>query len=357
MRAAHGLLILFAVLIVVLSTVAVRTSGTPGGKDPASPDRGTLAPLVPGVVPSRMIARIPPEAGRVEDVAASGDLIAVLTRDQWYLQSRGGLRGGFGDSEKGAPDWLGRPISIAISEDRVYVLDASGFLVSVWDTTGTHLHDITLAPGDAASFQPTQVLAGPADSVVVLAIRIGRDGNASWQAIVHDEEGASRVLFVTEGRRPSAVYDRPLLAWRGGALLGINALDHSIVRVEGPGPPTLYATRSDPPLWKVPGTIRRRHGERLGGMAGGMGSSVGMLPEMWPSVRDFSVAAGDSMLVAVTAGEDRLHVELLAPDERPVRRFSARGFNEPVFLDDGRLFLIHETLDGTEVHELAIHGP
>jgi hypothetical protein len=282
--------------------------------------------------------------------------LAILCSGQWFLSDGGGLRGGFGDRSPGSPAWLARPVSIALGGGRVYVLDAGRHALTVWDTTGARLQDISLSPAASDLLtQPLQVMVGPGGVPVVLSFHLGRDGLARWEAVSHAEAEPSRMVFALPSSSPSALFDRPLLAGDGLDLLVVGALDHSVSRVEGgAGEPIPRLERAAPPLWRIPASFRRRYAGVLHRLGRGPTGAVSVLPEFWPSVRDVTVRPDGSFLLAISAGEERQHVELLDPAGIPVLRLSRDGFREPVHLDGGRVFLVRETLDHTEIHELAV---
>jgi hypothetical protein len=148
------------------------------------------------------------------------------------------------------------------------------------------------------------------------------------------------------------IFEAPLLATADSTLFAMAPLVHELARVElANGRVTSLYTRTDPPLWAVPRRHRREYSRMLNGL-GAAAAQLSQLPEFWPSVRDFSVKEGGSVLVAVTAGEDRQHIELLTRELTPIGRFSPEGFVEPVFLSQGRAFVVEEGVDETVVYEL-----
>ena len=81
--------------------------------------------------------------------------------------------------------------------------------------------------------------------------------------------------------------------------------------------------------------------------------SLSALPTVWPSVRDFTVREDGSLLLMVTATEDRIHIEHLSPEAAPIGRFNLDGFDHPVFLSDGRAFIVTEGIEETVIYELV----
>ena len=367
MRAAHGLVIVVSLTVGVLVWILLPGEGPRGMEDPARPDQGVLAPfngeahLVP-------LVRIPGGAGRIVDIAASGETLAILTRNRWYIrdaQGGEGVRGGFGDPTPGSPDWLARPVSIAMSGHAVYVLDAGRLLVSVWDTGGVRRGELPLRPGDELSFQPMQVLVGPGGDLIVLSLSISREGMGRWEATtyghvgmqavpVHGEEQAPARVFVVEGKASAFIFHRPFLAPHKESLLGAMALDQSFFRARPEaGDPEPLFQRPDPPRWDVPSSQKRRYNDILSRM-GGVAASLSNLPEQWPSIRGLTVRPDGSFLLAVAAGEEHQHLELLSPEGIPLRRLNREGFTEPVFVHGGRAFMVSDDLDETVIYEFVL---
>lgn len=367
MRAVHGLVIVLSLTVGVLVWILLPGEGPRGMEDPARPDRGVLAPFN-GEVPLVPLVRIPGGAGRIVDLAASGEILAILTRNRWYIRdARGaeGVRGGFGDPTPGSPDWLARPVSIAMSGHAVYVLDAGRSLVSVWDTGGVRRGEIPLRPGDELSFQPMQVLIGPGGDLIVLSLSISREGVGRWEATTYghvgvqavrvrgEEQAPARVLAV-EGKASSFIFHRPFLAPHQESLLGAMALDQSFFRARpGSGDPEPLFQRPDAPRWEVPLSQQRRYADILSRM-GGVAAGLSHLPEQWPSIRGLTVRPDGSFLLAVAAGEEHQHLELLSPEGIPLRRLNRDGFTEPVFVHGGRAFMVSEDLDETVIYEFDL---
>lgn len=353
MRAAHGLVIVLTLSMGALLWVLASSGGPEGMEDPTRPDRGRLAPFA-GEVPLVPVARVPGGEGRVVDLAVSGDVLAVLTRDHWFLEAGGMLRGGFGDPTPGSPDWISRPVSIAVGQDAVYVLDAGRFAVSAWDTGGIRRDEILLRTGEELSFQPTQVLLGPAGEPVVLSLAVHRDGRGRWEALAYRDLEPSGTPLHLEGNSGSFIFDRPHLASHEGRLLGVKALDQAFFEPRpGSGEMDFLRQRPDPPLWYVSARQQRSYAGILQRMGGAM-AGISRLPEFWPSVRDFTVRDDGSVILAVAAGEDRQHLELLTAEGLPLRRFNLDGFLDPVFLDGGRAFLVREDPNETVIYEFVI---
>jgi len=367
MRAAHGLVVVLALSIATLALVLFAGRRSEGLEDPARPDLGVLAPFK-GEVPLVPVARIPGGAGRIVDLAVSGEALAVLTRNRWYIrngQGGEGVRGGFGDPTAGSPDWMARPVSIAMSGDAVYVLDAGRFLVSVWDTGGVRRGEVPLRPGDELSLQPMQVLVGPEGDLIVLSLSISREGVGRWVASTYGQVGVQAVrarseedstarVFAVEGRASSFIFHRPFMATHQESLLGAMALDQSFFRVRpGSGNLEPLFQRPDPPRWDVPLSQQRRYADILSRM-GGVAASLSRLPEQWPSIRGLTVRPDGSFLLAVAAGEVHQHLELLSPEGIPLRRLNQDGFVDPVFVHGGRAFMVSEDLDETVIYEFVL---
>ena len=147
------------------------------------------------------------------------------------------------------------------------------------------------------------------------------------------------------------IFQEPLLSRHGSALFTVHALTHEISRLDAESTGIGFvAGRDDPPLWYVPHRHVREYRELLGSMAGPM-AALSALPEFWPSVRDFTVRDDGSLVLTVTATEDRRHVEHLSARAVPLGRFNLDGFAEPLFLSNGRAFIADERLDETVIHE------
>jgi hypothetical protein len=181
---------------------------------------------------------------------------------------------------------------------------------------------------------------------------VERDGTAFWEIFRFDTLGTAENVLSLPSRSRSMVFREPLLALAGSTLLSLAPLTHALSRVDLDSPIALpLVTRSNPPLWRIPRRHRREYQRMLAGM-GAEAARLSELPDFWPSVRDFTVRSDGSILVAVTAGEDRQHLEILTGEMTPMGRFSSDGFVEPIFLSQGRAFVVEEALDGTVIHEL-----
>jgi len=358
MRAAHGLLWSFLALVAALLATLHLTRSDEGREDPSTPDQGALAPLPDRLPSSLPLATLEGGAGSVQDVAARDGTVAVLMDQSWYLVRNDSVLGPFGDAVAGAPGWLSRPVSIAIASDgRTFVLDAGRRAVSVWGANGVWVGDVPVPGGDGAPLPPAQVVVGPSDQAQVLSLQIDLDGDARWVLHGLGPEGGAEVWFSIAAREGVAVFDRPLLAYHDGRLHGVNALDHASFAwyPEGDGLRPL-GRRPEPPLWIVPRRIRREHQQMISAFGGGAPAAYSQLPAMWPSVRDVTVRRDGSVLMLVTAGEDRQHIELLTAALVPRWRFNAEGFTEPVFLDGGRAFMVEVKMAETVISEFVING-
>ena len=352
MRAARWTFVLFLISGAALTGAFLTTSGPVGAEDPAHPDVGILAPLLdpsPRRVPRAVLS---PELGKVLDLSVHEGTVAILALDGWLLQSASSSVDWERNRSPGSPDWLGRPVSIALGPDSVYVLDGDRSVVSVWDRAGHRGKDLRIPSGTTYAQRPTQMLLGPRGSPLVALQRVETGGEAFWDLLAFGpRREADPVLSLPRPSR-SMVFSEPLLAFQGSTLFSLAPLTHGLSRVDlKTGRLVGISNRADPPMWYVPRRHRREYRRMVRGL-GGNAAGLAHLPDLWPSARDFTVRDDGSLLVAVTAGEDRVHIELLSPGMEPLGRFSEEGFLESVFLSRGRAFLAEEQMNGTVIHEL-----
>lgn len=352
MRAARwssGLLLTF---VAVLAGIHTLTSASPGATDPSHPDRGKLAPFLdppPGRVE---VAHVDPDFGQVVDLAVDGEALAILTARGWVLRSGSSTVDWMGSRTVGSPDWFPGPNSIAVGSGTVYVLDAERSVVSVWDARGSRLGELTVPRYGSRYQRLCQLVLTPEDRPLVTLQEVRDDGTASWKILEFDTAGVPREALSLPGQSPNMVFEAPILATGDSTLVLMAPLVHELSRVDlATARVTSLFTRAAPPLWIVPRHHRRKY-RRMLNTLGTVATRLSQLPEFWPSVRDFTVRDGGGVLVAVSAGEDRQHIELLTRELTPIGRFSPEGFAEPVFLSRGRAFLVEEGINGTVVYEL-----
>jgi len=242
---------------------------------------------------------------------------------------------------------------MALGPDLVYVLDQERSVVAVWDREGRRREDLPIPLGSTHAQRPTQIVLDSRGSILVTLQRVESGGEAFWDLIAFDALGRpARTLSLSIPPR-SMVFAEPLLSSTDSALFSMAPLTHELALIDlETGWVESVSARVDPPLWHVP-LHRRREYRRMIARLGGTASRMSELPEFWPSIRDFTVRPDGSLLLAVTAGEDRMHIEQLTPSLRPVRRFNEGGFSQPLFLSGGRVFLVEEQPDRTVVHELV----
>jgi hypothetical protein len=355
MRDARWTFVLFLVSGAALAGAFLATSGPVGAEDPTRPDVGSLAPLLeppPRRVPRALVS---PELGEVRDLSLHGGTMAVLASDGWLLQSASSSVEWERSRSPGSPDWLGRPVSIALGPDSVYVLDGDRSVVSVWDRAGHRGRDLRIPSGSTYARRPTQMLLGPRGSPLVALQRVENGGEAFWDLLAVGPEGDFEAVLSLPRPYRSMVFSEPLLAFEDSTLFSMAPLTHGLSRVDlKTGRLVGISDRADPPMWYVPRRHRREYQRMIRGLGGNAAGLAG-LPDRWPSVRDFTVQDDGSVLLAVTAGEDRVHIELLTLGMEPVGRFSEKGFLESVFLSRGRAFIAEEQMNGTVIHELLPH--
>jgi len=355
MRAARWTFVLFLVSGAALTGAFLATSGPVGAEDPTHPDVGVLAPLLEP--PPRRVSRaiVSPELGEVLDLSLHGGTVAILALEGWLLQSDSSSVEWKRSRSPGSPHWIGRPASIAVGPDSVYVLDRDRSVVSVWDRAGIRGRDLRIPSGSTYAQRPTQMVVGPRGPPLVALQRVGADGKAFWDLLAFGAQGEVTPVFSLPRPSRSMVFSEPLLAFQDSTLFSVTPLRHELSRVElKTGRLVRISSRADPPMWYVPRRHRREYRRMVRGL-GGNAAGLASLPDHWPSVRDFTVRDDGLVLLTVTAGEDRVHIELLTPGMEPVGRFSEEGFLESVFLSRGRAFIAEEGMNGTVVHELLLH--
>lgn len=351
MRAAHWTIALFFFAIGGLLLLRLSPGESRAGENPAIPDLGTLAPIM-NPPPQRVErARFVPEVGAVVELAAQGDKMVILSSKGWLFQSGASSHGWFGDPTPGSPAWLDRAVSVALGEGDVYILDERRSTVSVWDTLGIRTGEFPIPVRADLVQQPKRVLIGPTGDPLLVALGINMDGAAAWTILAIDSLGGTRTLDSLPSREESVIFQEPRLAVNSLSLFMIDPLTQLLSSYDqvsgGFGPP---ARREAPPLWFVPKRQLREY-QRLLGRMGGTLARLSALPEHWPSVQDFTVRADGSILLVVTATEDRFHIEHLTSGTVPIGRFNLDGFDRPLFLSDGRAFIAEEGINETVIYE------
>lgn len=352
MRAARWTWITASAAAIALLGTRTLASGPSGRSDPSHPDRGVLGPVLDPPPRRREIASVPPEGGAVRDIAVHDRDLAILTTGGWTLVTPQGSLTWRGSRTPGSPGWIKRLSAIALDSTGLYVLDEGRSVISVWDHAGEPLREIPIPFGSTYAQRPTQMLLGPDGRPTVTLQRVEARGEAFWDLLSFDAEGRPVRTLSLEGDSRSMVFNQPLLARAQSTLLGISPLTHELFRFR-PGSRGVepHAARADPPLWYVPRRHRREYRRMIQGL-GAVAGRLAELPEFWPSVRDFTIRDDGSLLVAVTAGEMRQHIEMLTGSAEPLGRFNRDGFLDPVFLSGGRAFVVVESPRETLVFEL-----
>jgi hypothetical protein len=353
MRAARWTLTLAGATALGLFGILLSTSGPSGRGDSSHPDRGVLGPVLDPPPRRREVAVIPPERGGVLDIASHEEKLAVLTTGGWTLVIPGGMVTWRGSRTPGAPGWIKRLSAIAVDSTALYVLDEGRSNISVRDFSGRPVQEISIPFGSTYAQRPTQMLLGPDGRPTVTLQRVEAKGEAFWDLLSFDAHGRTVRTLSIEGGSRSTVFNQPLLARAHSTLLSLSPLTHALSSIDpATGRLEPLAARADPPLWYIPRRHRRRYRRMLQGL-GAMAARLAALPEFWPSVRDFTVRGDGSLLVAITAGETRQHIELLTGAVEPVGRFNRDGFVDPVFLSGGRAFVAVEGPEETRIYELV----
>lgn len=351
MRATHWTSITFLTAIGVLLLFQLPFGEAESSSDPTLPDRGNLAPLLSPLPRLVERVRVVPEMGPVVDLATLHDQMVLLSSKGWLLHSGGVSRGWFGDPTPGSPTWLDHGVSVAVGEGEVSILDARRSSVSVWDTVGNRVREIPIPIEATLAQQPKQLLLGPEGEILALLLKVNLDGSASFDIMALDPLGGARTVATLPKQGETMLFQEPRLAWAPSSLLMMDPLTHSLSSLTlSSGQVTQLPSRVAPPLWSVPRSHVREYEKLLGRMGSTM-AGLSQLPPEWPSVRDFSVRPDGSILLAVTATEDRVHIEHLRPDGTPIGRFSLEGFAQPVFLSSGRAFLAEQRIDETVIYE------
>ncbi len=352
MRAARWTLLFASTLALGLTGARFLALGPSGSENPTRPDRGVLGPVLDPGPSKEEVAQVPPEAGAVVDVASCDDRLAVLTSEGWSLTTPDTTLTWRGSRTPGSPGWIERLSTIALDTTRLYVLDEGRSVVGVWDLQGKPVGEISIPFETTYAQRPTQLLLDPQGRPTVTLLRAEAEGEGYWDLLAFDSAGTRVRTLSLPGESRSLVFGQPLMAATPMGLLSFSPLTHELSRVDlEEGTVIRVSVRDDPPLWVVPRRHRREYRRMLQGL-GAAAARMAELPEFWPSVRDFTVRMDGTLLVAVTAGEARQHIELLTEEARPLGRFNLEGFEEPVFLSGGRAFLAEEGTEETRIYEL-----
>ncbi len=333
--------------------LARAPEGEPG--DPLTPDQGLLPPLLEPPPRDSLFFSFRPEAGEVVSLAVDGDRLFLLAREGWALASGDTLRGWFGSSTPGDPEWLHRPVEIAAASGAVYILEGNRQVVSLWDTLGTRLGEMRIPGSGDLGQRPTSLhLPGPSGSEPLVVVqRLNGQEPGSWDLVRLSPDQPARILVSRAGSEGDFIYREPrITVGRGGVFWG-ESLTAEIFRVDqGGGVLTPAAVRRDPPRWRVPPGLRREHEKLLATLPGPV-ARISHLPTFWPILRDLGVRGDGSFLLAYSAAEDWMHLELLAPTGEPQGRLTQEALADPVFFSRGRVFLVREGPDRTRIHELV----
>lgn len=351
MRAAHWTLTVFLTLVGGISVVQLFGKLSTSAADHTHPHRGTLAPLMEPPPARIEAARVPPFSGPISDLAVHGESMAILSAKGWFLVDGSSTKGWFGDQRPGSPSWIEQAVSVELAPEGVFILDERRSTISLWDTEGTRLRESPLPVRATLAQQAKTILMDPEGGILALLLQIDLDGTASWDIISVDSSGVTETLLSLPNQDRTMLFQEPRVVIDGSSLLLMNPLTHKVSTLDLASRVLTPRTgRSDPPLWEVSRKEMREYQKLLGRMGGTMGA-LSHLPEFWPSVRDLTLREDGSILLAVSAGEDRVHVEHLSPEGAPLGRLNRDGFVEPIFLSHGRVFLVEEETEETVIYE------
>lgn len=352
MRTAQWTFFLLLATLLSLAGLQWGALQPDGPGNPAAPGRGALAPVLDPPPPLRERARLSNPPGQIVDLDANDQGMAVLARNGWTYRSRGTAGGWYGEETPGAPRWLSRPESIALSDSSVFILEPDRSILSVWDTTGVRLGEIPIPIRRDMAQRATRVIVGPSGDPVVVLQGLDQDGTAFWEIVELDGNGRLTGLVSLPNQEPTAIFQEPQLAAWGEALLAMSTLSQNLWAADLEHNQRFpVASRESPPFWALPQVERRKHDQILSRMSRAMAARA-QLPEYWPSVREFTVRDDGTILQSTATGETTIQIEMLDPRLHPLGRANKDGFKDPVFLAGGRAFLAREQTEETIIYEI-----
>lgn len=352
MRTAQWTLGIFLAATLFLGGLQISSLRGEAAQDPASPVKGTLAPVFRPPPIERLRLRLLDPPGPLVDLDVDGPRIAVLARTGWALDSGNGFPEWHGEETAGSPTWLSPAESIALAGEVVFILEPQRSILSIWDTAGARLQEISIPVRRDLAQRATRVVLGPSNRPVVVLQGMNRDGTAYWEILELNRRGEVTGLVSLPTDDEKAIYREPQLAVHGPALLAMSTLSQELWAVDlERGQLHPIAQRRSPPLWPLPRAERRKHARVLSRMPSAMAAHA-QLPDYWPTLREFTVQMDGTILQATAAGEEIVQLEQLSLLLDPLGRANLEGFSQPVFLARGRAFVAYEGVEETRVHEI-----
>ncbi len=342
--------LLSAALVLALIIFRIALEFGPSTSDPSVPDRGILPPPV-GPVEWIEVARLDPVVGEIIDIDARGDRILYLTGTSWALQTGDQVSAWIGDEEAGSPDWLGRPVSAALGDGQVLVLEGPERRLRIWNEDGEPGASLAIPVASDLAMQLHSVKRGPGGDSWVTAYAANADGSAAWTISRIADDGATVTVDSLPAETSDAIFRGPLLYWTTEQeAIRVDPIDLGFLPVGSDGSRGEKASWKDAPRWRVP---RRQYGEyeRLRARMPASMARHAALPDDWPVLRDVDMTPAGLLIAKVSAGEDHTHVIILDSNLSPVGRLTLDAFIDPVFLSGGRVFRVTEEFDEMVIHE------
>lgn len=316
------------------------------------PSEGRLAPHRPGWLapPESVTVRPSPEVGLpsvVGAVARSGDAFF------WVDPTGGAL---FKLEDVRAPDArvrvvreyepglrLRRPEGLAVTMDRVWVLDVATRAVFTWTFDLRPAGKLRLRSRSGVLSIPLALGVDRLGRAYVLSREVeGGTGAARWMLVRYSDNGQT-VEPLWQAPAPSLVrglqglFDAPALAVRGsGEVLLAHAESYRVLAL-GPSGDTLWVSaRRDAPRFALGAEERRSYSRTLGRMPRDLRRRMPRV-RFWPAVAWIGWVDGDRWVAAIRAAESAWHVEVVARDGAPLGRLTPGPMSPPPVYTEGCL--------------------
>ncbi|MDT8369770.1 MAG: hypothetical protein RQ745_11220 [Longimicrobiales bacterium] len=248
----------------------------------------------------------------------------------------------------GSPESISAPISAALGERFVYILEPRRRQISVWNRSGELVERLDVPMASDLISQVRRVDTPDGRSVRVVTYAMNADGAAAWTLISY-ASGEAVTIDSIPVLGADGLFREPHYLSVNDAAWRVDPIDLTFAPFPADERTTMQWT--DAPAWLVPGPQRADY-ERIRSQMPPDVARRSRLPAHWPTLQEIDAIDGGRLVVEVSAGEDVTHVIVLGSDLEPIARLSDRPFRDPVFLGGGRVFQFSEELNATIVHEI-----
>lgn len=348
-----------AVVVLLVLQLFLRRQGLGGG----APDIGRLAEYHGewlGPWHTLVATAASPEApSDIRAIASSPAGVVLLSQHNWWVVRDGRRSGPFGGAAPGAPGWISRAVSVAVSGDSVYILDGGSGRLVVSGIDGSGTHSFRISRGIELQLYDWVVVDSryrPIVSRLLYGSRTALTGN--WQAIrLLDTIGRDTLYDALRDSVDAGPLAIPLLATVGrGRTVLVESGRYLISQISDSGKGTVRSQRPDPPRWRIPDSVRAQY-QTLASRLPTDQRARWTLPDYFPAVRRMAGLSGDRLAVLVPTSSDSEYIEVIDLNGTPLGRLLDAPTPDPLFLTQDHLYRVVETADSTVITDAAILGP